>query len=342
MPGMIERMFSGVRINTSEQKPALHTAFRDRTGKPVVYDGEDIQASLSSTFDSMCSIAERVRTGDMRGCTGKLFSDVVVIALGSFSTALQLATDALAAYTSKGMSIHFVSSFDASAIHSVLRKLDATSVLVIGIAHDFAETTFQTVAMTAREWLMSGTKSSTCISSHFIAITAVKGSPKGLGVEEANILALPAWINPRYAIWSAAGLPLAIAIGAAQFAQFLGGAHEMDVHYRTAGFSNNLPILLAVRPLIRLTHVRAALNHTQRRRRPAVLRRFLRLSDGAQVIDVWYISFLGATALGVVPFDSCLKALPRFVREVAPTLLLPRPTHHCPTHAFPMLMHAAG
>jgi glucose-6-phosphate isomerase len=279
VPGMIEKMFSAVRINTSEHKPALHTAFRDRTCKSIVLDGEDISPQTRATLDKMADIAMRVRTAEMRGFTGDAFTDVLTIGLGAWGESTKLAVEALAPYSESAMRFHFVTSFDPTCIKTSLRGLVAHTTLVIIVGNSAADPMLAPIVGIARGWLSDEIRSTSCFGTHLITVLQDVASAGALGVAEANVLKLPPWVSERYSLWSAASLPLAIAIGAENFEQFLEGAHEMDVHFRNAGFPNNMAVILGM-------------------------------------LDVWYISFLGANAVGVVPFADLLRSLPGHLRSV--------------------------
>lgn len=239
-----DAMFSGEAINTTEGRAVLHTALRNRSGKPVMVDGKDVMGDVQSVLKAMGEFAEAIRSGAARGATGKQITDIVNIGIGGSDLGPAMATLALAPYHD-GPKAHFVSNVDGAHIADTLKPLDPETTLVIIASKTF--TTIETItnAQTARRWLVAALGEA-AVGDHFCAVSTALDKVSAFGISEDRTFGFWDWVGGRYSIWSAIGLPLMIAIGAENFGRFLDGAHAMDRHFADAPIRQNLPMLLGL------------------------------------------------------------------------------------------------
>lgn len=254
--GQREAMFRGDVINTTEQRAVLHVALRGApgaTGNDAPW-GADIQAQVHTELARVLDFARAVRSGQVTSSTGEAFTDVVNIGIGGSDLGPRMATEALDALTvhatgnpsGAGPRVHYVSNPDAWALHSTLRGLDARRTLVIVASKTFTTQETMTNAASARRWLADASIVGEAQSQHLVAITASPQRSGAAGYPAAHTFTFWDWVGGRYSVWSALGLPLALAIGPEAFADFLAGGRAMDHHFRTAPFSANLPVLMAL------------------------------------------------------------------------------------------------
>ena len=246
-----DAMFRGDAINTTEQRAVLHVALRGTPGATGVDApwGADIQQLVHTELDRVCAFADRVRAGEVKSSTGAAFTDVVNIGIGGSDLGPRMAADALAPLCSDGktgLRVHFVSNPDAWALHSTLRTLDPKTTLVIVASKTFTTQETMTNAASARRWLEDAGITGASQSAHLVAITAAPKKSGAAGFPAEHTFTFWDWVGGRYSVWSALGMPLAMAIGAAAFRQFLAGAQAMDSHFRSAPLAQNLPVLLAL------------------------------------------------------------------------------------------------
>jgi glucose-6-phosphate isomerase len=251
-----DAMFRGDTLNTSEQRAVLHVALRGApgaTGDQAPW-GADIQALVHTELARVLDFARAVRSGQVTSSTGEAFTDVVNIGIGGSDLGPRMATEALDALTVHstrntsdiGPRVHYVSNPDAWALHSTLRGLDARRTLVIVASKTFTTQETMTNAASARRWLADAGIEGEAQSQHLVAITASPQRSGAAGYPAAHTFTFWDWVGGRYSVWSALGLPLALAIGPEAFADFLAGGRAMDQHFRTAPFSANLPVLMAL------------------------------------------------------------------------------------------------
>ncbi|WP_439114915.1 glucose-6-phosphate isomerase [Hydrogenophaga sp.] len=246
-----DAMFRGDTINTSEQRAVLHTALRGTpgaTGNQAPW-GASIQHLVQAELDRVCAFADRVRTGDVKGSTGLPITDVVNIGIGGSDLGPRMAADALAPLCSDGQTgvrVHFVSNPDAWALHSTLRGLNPLTTLIIVASKTFTTQETMTNAASARRWLTDAGIEGAAQSPHLVAITAAPQKSGAAGYPAEHTFTFWDWVGGRYSIWSALGLPLAVAIGSQAFREFLAGGQAMDAHFRSAPLAHNLPVILAL------------------------------------------------------------------------------------------------
>lgn len=237
-----DEMFSGAPINFTEGRAVLHTALRNRSNRTVLVDGRDVMPDVNGVLEAMGKFAEGIRSGDLKGATGKAITDVVNIGIGGSDLGPVMATLALAPFHD-GPRLHFVSNIDGAHIADTLKSLEAETTLFIVASKTFTTIETMTNAQTARAFVADALGEA-AVGHHFCAVSTALDKVAAFGIDEARVFGFWDWVGGRYSIWSAIGLPLMIAIGPDHFGQFLDGAHAMDEHFRTAPFRDNLPMLL--------------------------------------------------------------------------------------------------
>jgi len=275
--GQTQRMFKGEKINASENRAVLHTALRG--ARPVAVDGADVMPQIRATLGHMREFSDAVRAGGITGHGGRKFTDVINIGIGGSHLGPALATHALAPYASPGLRVHFVSNVDGAALHRTLALLDAAATLVIVASKTF--TTQETLlnARSVRAWLDQSLGNDAVIGAHLAAVTANTQLALDFGIAKARIFPFWDWVGGRYSLWSAVGLPLALAVGMDNFEQLLNGARTMDEHFRDAPLERNLPVILAL-------------------------------------LGVWYNDFCGAASHAILPYDESLALLPAYLQQL--------------------------
>ncbi len=237
-----DQMFSGAPINFTEGRAVLHTALRNRSNRPVLVDGRDVMPDVNAVLEAMGKFADGIRSGDLKGATGKAITDVVNIGIGGSDLGPVMATLALAPFHD-GPRLHFVSNIDGAHIADTLKTLDAETTLFIVASKTFTTIETMTNAQTARAFVADALGEA-AVGHQFCAVSTALDKVAAFGIDPSRVFGFWDWVGGRYSIWSAIGLPLMIAIGPDHFGQFLDGAHAMDEHFRTAPFRDNLPMLL--------------------------------------------------------------------------------------------------
>ncbi|MBL6946125.1 MAG: glucose-6-phosphate isomerase [Rhodospirillales bacterium] len=272
------KMLSGERINFTEDRAVLHTALRNRSSRAIVIDGEDVMPKVNAVLDQMRGFTDAVRSGDWKGATGKRITDVVNIGIGGSDLGPAMATIALTPYHPKDMRFHFVSNVDGTHMAETLKNIDPESALFIIASKTFTTQETLTNAMTARAWLVDALGND-AVGRHFVALSTNTEAVTAFGIDAANMFEFWDWVGGRYSLWSAIGLPLAIAIGMDGFEQFLSGGHAMDEHFANAPLEANLPVILAL-------------------------------------MGIWYSNFFGAQACAVLPYDQYLCRFPAYLQQL--------------------------
>lgn len=274
-----EQLFSGACINVSENRPALHTALRDPTTTPIIVDGEDIKPNIRKVLEKMEHCSDALRTGKYLSNTGNTFTDVVCLGIGGSDLGPRMACTALQDLKITDIRLHFITNVDAQTIGNLLTTLKPEKTLCIINSKTF--TTVETLlnAKTMKQWLLNALGSENKISQHLWAVTSDIKAALDFGISQENIFELWSWVGGRYSIWSAVGLPLVILFGMPVFKAFLSGAHEMDMHFRTAPFSANMPVILGL-------------------------------------LGVWNINFLGCKTHAILPYGDNLIELPAYLQQL--------------------------
>ncbi len=270
-------MFSGEKINTTENRAVLHTALRNRSDRPVLVDGKDVMPDVHAVLDAMADFSEAVRSGELTSFTGDGFTDVVNIGIGGSDLGPAMTTLALRPYHD-GPELHYVSNVDGAHIADTLENLDPATTLIIVASKTFTTIETMTNAQTARTWIADALGED-AVGDHFAAVSTALDKVAAFGIDETRVFGFWDWVGGRYSIWSAIGLPLMIAIGPDAFTDFLEGAHALDTHFAETPLDSNLPVLMAL-------------------------------------IGVWNRDLLGYGARAVLPYDQRLSRLPAYLQQL--------------------------
>ena len=274
----IGRMFAGEHINFTEDRAVLHVALRNRSRRPIEVDGRDVMPEVERVLGKMAQFSEAVRSGTWKGHTGKPITDVVNIGIGGSHLGPEMVTQALGPYTRADLRAHFVSNVDGTDIAHTLRQVDAETTLFIVASKTFTTQETLTNARTARRWLVQRLGSERAVARHFVAVSTHTEEVTAFGIDADHMFEFWDWVGGRYSLWSAIGLPIAVAIGMERFLELLTGAHAMDEHFRTAPLAHNMPVILGL-------------------------------------LGVWYTNFFGARSHAVLPYDQYLQRLPAYLQQ---------------------------
>ncbi len=271
-------MFSGEHINATEDRAVMHVALRDKSTKPIVIDGVDVRPAINTELERMRSLSDKVRSGEWRGYTGKAITDIVSIGIGGSNLGPLMVTEALKSYSSQTLNMHYVSNVDGVQIAEVLEGLNPETVLFIISSKTFTTLETMTNAKTAEIWFMNAAKDHGAIAQHFVAVSTNRKLVTAFGIAEENIFDMWDWVGGRFSLWSAIGLPIAIAIGFQGFQELLQGAYEMDQHFLAAPLAENAPVMMAL-------------------------------------VGIWNRNFLGYPAQALLPYDQCLHRFPAYMQQ---------------------------
>jgi glucose-6-phosphate isomerase len=243
--GWRERMFSGEKINNTENRAVLHVALRNRSNRPVIVDGEDVMPKVNAVIERMGSFAETVRSGEWRGYTGERITDVVNIGIGGSDLGPQMVYQALRPYRHPRLKVHFISNVDGAHVKEELEALNPETTLFIVSSKTFTTQETMTNAHYARSWFLAQSQADKHIAKHFVAVSTNRDAVTAFGIDPANMFEFWDWVGGRYSLWSAIGLSIVLAVGAERFIELLEGAHDMDEHFRHAPLDRNMPVILA-------------------------------------------------------------------------------------------------
>ncbi|HEX37515.1 MAG TPA: glucose-6-phosphate isomerase [Candidatus Cloacimonetes bacterium] len=241
----IEKMFTGDKINETENRAVLHTALRNFSGKPVFVNGNDVMPEVKAVLHQMKEFSEDLLSGGWKGYSGKQITDIVNIGIGGSDLGPVMVTEALKPYW-KYITPHFVSNVDGTHIAETLKKLNPETTLFMIASKTFTTQETMTNAHTARKWFLEHAKDEKHIKRHFVAISTNEEGVKQFGIDPKNMFRFWDWVGGRYSLWSAIGLSIACTIGYDNFEQLLRGAYVMDEHFRNVPFNENLPVILAL------------------------------------------------------------------------------------------------
>ncbi len=279
LDGWIEKMFSGAAINFTENRAVLHTALRNRSGKPVLVQGKDVMPDVLRVLAQMREFTERVRSGEWRGYSGKAVMDIVNIGIGGSDLGPVMVTEALKHYERPGLNAHFVSNVDGTHIAETLKRLNPETTLFVVASKTFTTQETLTNARSARAWLLQAAQHESAIAKHFVAVSTNASEVAKFGIDTAHMFEFWDWVGGRYSLWSAIGLPIALYLGMDHFEALLQGAFEMDEHFRSAPFEKNMPVILGL-------------------------------------LGVWYNNFFDAQSHVVLPYDQYLHRLPAYLQQL--------------------------
>ncbi|MGC4128179.1 MAG: glucose-6-phosphate isomerase [Bergeyella sp.] len=240
----IEKMFSGEKINETENRAVLHTALRDFSDKEILVDGENIKPKIRKVLDQMKSFSEKIISGQHKGFSGKEITDVVNIGIGGSDLGPVMVCSALKHFKTR-LNVHFVSNVDGNHIAEILKNLNPETTLFIIASKTFTTQETMTNADSAKNWFLKSGKQDD-VAKHFVALSTNIQSVKAFGIAEENIFEFWDWVGGRYSLWSAIGLSIVLAVGYENFEQLLKGASETDIHFQTKNFGENVPVLMAL------------------------------------------------------------------------------------------------
>ncbi|HUU71883.1 MAG TPA: glucose-6-phosphate isomerase [Burkholderiales bacterium] len=279
----IQAMFEGRRINITENRPALHTALRNRSQRPVLVDGRDVMPDVMAVLDRIRTFSDAIRSGAARGVGGDPFTDVVNIGIGGSDLGPLTVCEALRPFAGDGPRAHFVSNVDGAHLAATIADLRAETTLFIVSSKTFTTQETMTNAHSARKWLLTHLAGShnqdEVLERHFAAASTNLEETGKFGIRPEQVFGFWDWVGGRYSLWSSIGLPIALAVGYERFEQLLAGAHAIDEHFRTAQPDRNMPILLAL-------------------------------------IGIWHTNFLGAPSHAVLPYAQDLAWLPMHLQQL--------------------------
>ena len=273
----INAMFTGEKINRTENRAVLHTALRNRSNTPVYVDGKDVMPEVNAVLAKMSAFCDRVISGEWKGYTGKAITDVVNIGIGGSDLGPYMVTEALRPYKNH-LNMHFVSNVDGTHIAETLKKVNPETTLFLVASKTFTTQETMTNANSARDWLLAAAKDNSAVAKHFAALSTNGKAVAEFGIDTNNMFEFWDWVGGRYSLWSAIGLSIALSIGFDNFEALLSGAHEMDKHFRTAPLEKNIPATLAL-------------------------------------VGLWNTNFLGAQTEAILPYDQYLHRFAAYFQQ---------------------------
>ena len=273
----INAMFTGEKINRTENRAVLHTALRNRSNTPVYVDGKDVMPEVNAVLAKMSAFCDRVISGEWKGYTGKAITDVVNIGIGGSDLGPYMVTEALRPYKNH-LNMHFVSNVDGTHIAETLKKVNPETTLFLVASKTFTTQETMTNANSARDWLLAAAKDNSSVAKHFAALSTNGKAVAEFGIDTNNMFEFWDWVGGRYSLWSAIGLSIALSIGFDNFEALLSGAHEMDKHFRTAPLEKNIPATLAL-------------------------------------VGLWNTNFLGAQTEAILPYDQYLHRFAAYFQQ---------------------------
>ena len=271
-------MFSGQKINTTENRAVLHTALRNLSGSAVLVDGQDVMPEILAVRAQMEQFAEAIRSGTWLGYTGKRIRHIVNIGIGGSDLGPVMVTEALKFYSQRDLHMHFVSNIDGTHIEEALKDIDPAETLCIIASKTFTTDETMTNAQTARSWLIEKLGDKAAVAKHSVAVSTNTEEVTKFGIDPANMFVFWDWVGGRYSLTSAIGLSIMLSIGPQNFHELLEGFEVMDTHFRTAPLEENLPVILAL-------------------------------------IGIWNTNFLGATTEAILPYDQYLHRFPAYFQQ---------------------------
>jgi glucose-6-phosphate isomerase len=273
-------MFSGEKINITEKRAVLHVALRAPKGSSIIVDGENVVPGVHAVLDKMSGFCDRVRSGAWKGHTGKRIRNVINIGIGGSDLGPVMAYEALKSYSDRSLTFRFVSNVDGTDFAEAVRDIDPSETLWIVSSKTFTTLETMTNAHTARDWTLKGLGGDEkSIAKHFVAVSTNAAEVTKFGIDTANMFEFWDWVGGRYSMDSAIGLSTMLAIGPDNFRAMLSGFHQIDEHFRTASFKQNLPVLMGL-------------------------------------LSIWYGDFFGAQTSGVFPYEQYLKRFPAYLQQL--------------------------
>ena len=273
-----ESMFSGQKINTTENRAVLHTALRRPASDEVLVDGDNVMPKIHQVLGEMADFTKSVRSGDWRGYTGKTFKNIVNIGIGGSDLGPVMVVESLKYYARRDMNSYFVSNVDGTQIAEVLRDVDPAETLFLVASKTFTTDETMTNARTARKWLVEALGSEQAVANHFVALSTNKEEVRKFGIDPVNMFEFWDWVGGRYSLASAIGLSIMLVIGEDNFRELLGGMNDIDVHFQQAPLEQNMPVILAL-------------------------------------TGIWNGNFLGYESEAILPYDQYLHRFPAYFQQ---------------------------
>ncbi|EFA5345820.1 TPA: glucose-6-phosphate isomerase [Escherichia coli] len=277
LAGAIKSMFSGEKINRTENRAVLHVALRNRSNTPILVDGKDVMPEVNAVLEKMKTFSEAIISGEWKGYTGKAITDVVNIGIGGSDLGPYMVTEALRPYKNH-LNMHFVSNVDGTHIAEVLKKVNPETTLFLVASKTFTTQETMTNAHSARDWFLKAAGDEKHVAKHFAALSTNAKAVGEFGIDTANMFEFWDWVGGRYSLWSAIGLSIILSIGFDNFVELLSGAHAMDKHFSTTPAEKNLPVLLAL-------------------------------------IGIWYNNFFGAETEAILPYDQYMHRFAAYFQQ---------------------------
>ncbi|EPD9134606.1 glucose-6-phosphate isomerase [Shigella flexneri] len=277
LAGAIKSMFSGEKINRTENRAVLHVALRNRSNTPILVDGKDVMPEVNAVLEKMKIFSEAIISGEWKGYTGKAITDVVNIGIGGSDLGPYMVTEALRPYKNH-LNMHFVSNVDGTHISEVLKKVNPETTLFLVASKTFTTQETMTNAHSARDWFLKAAGDEKHVAKHFAALSTNAKAVGEFGIDTANMFEFWDWVGGRYSLWSAIGLSIVLSIGFDNFVELLSGAHAMDKHFSTTPAEKNLPVLLAL-------------------------------------IGIWYNNFFGAETEAILPYDQYMHRFAAYFQQ---------------------------
>jgi glucose-6-phosphate isomerase len=278
LKGWTEKMFSGEKINITENRAVLHIALRNRSNRPILVDGADVMPEVNAVLQHMQTFSDAIRSGQWTGYTGERITDVVNIGIGGSDLGPVMVTEALKPYAQEGLNIHFVSNIDGTHMAETIKRLHPETTLFIVASKTFTTQETLTNAHTAKDWFLTRAKQEAHVAKHFVALSTNAKEVSNFGIDTHNMFEFWDWVGGRYSLWSAIGLSIAIAIGFDNFEELLSGGHDMDEHFRTAPLEQNLPATLGL-------------------------------------LGIWYNNFFGAQTQAILPYDQYMHRFAAYFQQ---------------------------
>ena len=273
----IDAMFSGEMINTTEKRSVLHIALRNRSNTPVYVDHDDVMPQINEVLQKMKLFTDKVRSGKWKGYSGKSITDVVNIGIGGSDLGPLMVTEALKPYGGD-LNVHFVSNVDGTHIAETLKCINPETTLFVIASKTFTTQETLTNAHSAKDWFLQSEANEDDVAKHFIAISTNANGVESFGIDTQNMFEFWDWVGGRYSLWSSIGLSIALYIGFEKFEELLSGAHEMDTHFKTAPFEENIPVILGL-------------------------------------LGVWYNNFFGAESHCILPYDQYMHRFAAYFQQ---------------------------
>jgi glucose-6-phosphate isomerase len=274
----IAALFSGEKINTTENRAVMHMALRSSSNQALMIDGQDIMPSVRAQIQKMQELVEAVHSGKWLGFSGKKITDIVNIGIGGSDLGPKMVCHALTPYHTHHVRCHFASNVDGTNMAEILKPLNPETTLFIVASKSFSTQETLMNALTARDWLLAKAQNNAATAKHFIAISSKLDKVKAFGIDPNNCFEMWDWVGGRYSLWSSIGLSIALAVGMDNFKALLKGAHTMDQHFYQADFKDNMPVILAL-------------------------------------LGIWYNNFFNAHSYAILPYDDYLHYLPSYLQQ---------------------------